>query len=149
MNNTFIMLHCAHIGSVGGGQRPVWRTNRPGEDCSEDHAASVNPAAVRALLRASARRHWLTGPLFLTFYRLCSHIHLARLHHLIHPAFPVLLSLRCCLVSVALWWWCAFLPQVVKFSKTFELMSPLCTMDHDIRWQWHQEKHTWQLCTVA
>lgn len=54
-------------GSAGGGQWPVWRADRPGEDCQEDHAESADPAAVWTLLCAPPRRHWLTCEALLSF----------------------------------------------------------------------------------
>lgn len=56
-----------------------------------------------------------------------------------------------CLCFCWMWWDTCLLLQVVKFSKTFELMSPLCNMDRDIRWStsgcslctWTQHLDTW------
>lgn len=100
-------------GSVGGGQWPVWGADRPGEDCQEDYAASADPPTVWALLCASPGRHRLTG----------EKSGLVQILMRIPPCL-CLLNIRDTCLSL----------QVVKFSKTFELMSPLCNMDRDIRW---------------
>lgn len=119
-------------GSAGGGQWPVRGADWSGEDCEEDHAASTDTTAVWAVLRTSPWGHWLTSETPSSL-----------------PALQFLTSVsdmytwKLCGVSsketVAAFDECLFFPKVVKFSKTFELMSPLCNMDRDIGWESHSQ----------
>lgn len=117
-----------YSGAPRGSQWPIWRADWPGEDCQEDHAPRPDIAKVWALFCSIAGGHRVTGTIFLS----------AAIVHVCSFCLPLFLSVNTVyhhtLLPIALVISAFKIFQVVKFTKSFELLSPKCSADTESRY---------------
>lgn len=89
-------------GTPGGGQWPVWRADRPGEDRQEDHAPCTDAPQVWALFCSAVGGHRVTGADLLDWPAACTHAYVGLSTWICSPS-PLLDDWK--LYSfIELWW---------------------------------------------